>query len=139
MPTTLTELGSDHHTRRNQRARLFEGPDADETTVSYISDGMVIIEHLSARTGDIIRTCKFSVQTGDINPSLRSHVSSHNSKTIPRTHTKFGTFVRDSIARVQSKFQVAGANRSTSASARNRRYILYVFKPFNRVSDTTNR
>ena len=58
MPTTLTELGSDHHTRRNQRARLFEGPDADETTVSYISDGMVIIEHLSARTGDIIRTCK---------------------------------------------------------------------------------
>ena len=54
--TTLTELGSDHHTRRNQRARLFEGPDADETTVSYISDGMVIIEHLSARTGDIIRT-----------------------------------------------------------------------------------
>merc|ERR1712033_22762 len=43
---------------RKQRARLFEGPDADETTVSYISDGMVIIEHLSARTGDIIRTCK---------------------------------------------------------------------------------
>ena len=56
MPTTLTELGSDHHSRRNQRARLFEGPDADETTVSYISDGMVIVEHLSARTGDIIRT-----------------------------------------------------------------------------------
>ena len=35
--------------RRNQ-------PDAEEASSSYICEGMVIIEHLSARTGDIIRT-----------------------------------------------------------------------------------
>ena len=60
---------------------------------------------------------------------------SRPSKTIHCTHTKFGTFVRDRTARIQSKFQVADAYRSTSVTARNRCYILYVFKPFNRVSD----
>ena len=53
-------------------------------------------------------------------------------------YIKFGTFVRDHDVRMEFKYQVAGAGGLTFAGVRNRRYILYVFKQFNRVSDTTD-
>ena len=47
-----------------------------------------------------------------------------NSKTIHRTHIKFDTLVRDLIARLWSKFQIAGASGSTFAGVRNGRFFL---------------
>ena len=56
MRTAHTEaLPHAGHTEATPHPGRFSS-DADETTVSYIGEGMVIIEHLSARTGDIIRT-----------------------------------------------------------------------------------